>query len=286
MALIGSQYVGDATAAVVEKVLRTSTWLKAGETCNDEYTVSGAGKISIPVATGVATEAGITHEVTSSAETYGEVPLLLNNIFAKGKKVYGYSVETVPFDTLAEAEISLAEENREGRQQAALAVLVAQGTALADTTAVTASNVKAQIIAARKALRKTKAKANVLLCSVDVYSDLLTVAGTEFTPIVNEATAETGRVGMYYGALVFEVEDLDGETTYKYVNDSNVVTSVDCSLVEFIMYDSSKLACIDAIAEIQKAPGATFVGTNIIEEISSGIKVTRATAVVVKKKLA
>lgn len=285
MALIGSQYVGDATAKVVEKVLRTSTWLKAGETCNDEYTADGAGKISIPVATGAATEAGITHEVNSSVETYTDVPLLLNNIFAKGKKVYGYSVETVPFDTLAEAEISLAEDNREGRQQAALAVLVAQGTDLTDTTAVTASTVKAQIIAARKALRKTKAKANVILCSVDVYSDLLTVAGTEFTPISNEAIAETGRFGMYYGALVFEVEDLDGVSSYKYVNDSNVVTTVDCSLVEFIMYDASKLACIDAISAIQKAPGSNFVGTNIIEEICTGLKVTRATSAVVKKKL-
>lgn len=286
MALIGSQFVGDATAQTVERVLNSNTWLIAGRTCNDEYSVTGAGSITIPVDNTADTVVSNNHEITSEVETFTEVPLLLNQVFKNGKKVYGYTQETVPFDVSAMAEISITEANRRGRQKTALAILVSSGTVLTDTTAITKNNVKEKILAARQAVVVAGGNPDVLVVSPDTYTCLLSLSGAEFTPVINEEAVTTGRIGLFYGALVFENNDMKTGASYSYTNDSNVVTAVDCSLVEFVMYDSSKFACVDAMSAIQKAPGATFIGTNILAEITSGLKLTRATCAVVKKKLA
>lgn len=285
MALINGLNVGESTAKIAQAALAQETWLQPGKTCNDEYQETDAGKITIPVIPIDQTmEVSISHRIADSDFNYDMVEILTNNIFPKGKDVHGYSVAALPTDVEMDAELSIMETIRVARQKTALAVL-AVGAEDTNTTATTSANVKANILATRKALRKLKAKPDVMLASVDVYSALLEQAGAEFTPIYNDEVIKNGRVGLYSGMLVFELEDLDGASSYKYVNASGVVTTVDISDVEYIMYDHRFFSVIDALAATQKAPGPNFQGTRIIGEVDSGMRMTNDSAVVVKKSV-
>ena len=284
MALINGINLGETTAAMAQAVLSQDTWLQAGRTCNDQYQKDAAGKITIPIMPSSDLEVSLTHRVEANDFNYSMLAVLLNNVFLNNYDVRGISIEALPTDVIADAEINLMETVRIARQKSALAVL-ATGTADTSTTATIAANVKANVLASRAILRKKKANADIMLASVDVYTALLDRAGQDFTPLYNDETIKYGRIGAYMGMLVFEVTDLDGISSYKYTNDSGVATTVDTSDIEYIMYDHKYFSVIDAMDEIQKSPGPDFLGTRMIAEVDSGIKITNADAVIVKKKL-
>ena len=73
------------------------------------------------------------------------IALLLNNAQQESTKIYNVQAQAVPYD-MADAHLSQSVQVcREGWQQSGLACLVHEGTALSDTTAITASNIKSKI---------------------------------------------------------------------------------------------------------------------------------------------
>lgn len=284
MALINGSNVGESTSKIAQAALSQETWLQPGVTCNDEYQETAAGKITIPIIPTEDLDVGTSRRISDSDFNYGMVDLLTNNVFVKGKDVMGYSKEALPTDVEMDAELFIMNTIRVSRQKTALAILATAG-ADTNTTATTAANVKANILATRKALRKKKAKPNTVLASVDVYDFLLQAAGKDFTPLYNDEVIKNGRVGMYMGMMVYEVEDLDGESEFKYVDASGVVQTVAMTGIEYIVYDSRFFAVVDVLSQTQKSAGTNFIGTRVIGEVDSGMKITNANAILVKKAL-
>lgn len=283
MALINGLNVGESTAKIAQAALSQETWLQPGVTCNDEYQETAAGKISIPIMPVEDLDVGTSRRVSDSDFNYGMVDLLTNNTFVKVKDVMGYSKEALPTDVEMDAELFIMNTIRVSRQKTALAIL-ATATADTNTTKTTAANVKAHILASRKALRKKNANPNVILASADVYSALLELSGKEFTPLYNDEVIKNGKVGLFMGMRVYDVSDLNDESSYKYVDAAGVVQTVSVEGIEYIMYDSNYFAVVDALSQTQKSPGTNFIGTRVIGEIDSGMKITNADAILVKKE--
>lgn len=282
MALINGLNVGEATVKIAQAALAQEAWLQAGKTFNDDYQQTEAGKILIPVVPEGSLEVKTSHRVSNSDFNYDMVEILTNNIYPISKDVPGYSVEALPTDVEMDAELYNMTTIRVARQQSALAIL-GSGAVDTNTTPTTLTNLKAHILGTRKAMRDDKARPDVILASTDVYALLLERQGTDFTPITNDEVISNGRVGMYYGAMVFENEDLDGASSYKYVDAAGVIQTVDCSDIEYIMYDHRYFSIIDLVNKTQKSPSPDQLGTRLISELDAGMRITNAKGVKVKK---
>lgn len=214
------------------------------------------------------------------------IPLLLNNSQQESTKIYNVQAQAVPYD-MADAHLSQSVQVcREGWQQSGLACLVNEGTALSDTTPITAANVKSKIIVGRKAIRKQKASANVVLASVDTFSAMLEEAGDKYTPVANDEMFQTGQVGKYLGMLWVECNMIDLTAAAKYYDHSGTLKTVDLTEVEYIMYDWRGFHIVDLLTMVRLKDSEGFNGSLAQVEIVSGYRLGDKNYAVVKKKSA
>ena len=97
----------------------------------------------------------------------------MNNNFQKSKKIYGVQAAAVSI-ALGNEQLQIAtSEVGEGWSQSGLACLIKEGTAASDTSAITKANVKSKILAARTEVVKAKGKADVVLCTPELFSIIL-----------------------------------------------------------------------------------------------------------------
>ena len=167
-----------------------------------------------------------------------------------------------------------------------LACLVHEGTALGDTAAITNANITNKIIAGRKAIRKQKASANVVLASVETYSTMLEVAGDKFIPVKNDEIIRTGQMGYYLGMLWVECNMLDLTTAAKYYDYTGTLQTEDLSKIEYIMYDWRGFHIVDLLDMARLKDSENFNGTLAQVEVVSGYRLGDANYAVVKKKSA
>lgn len=287
MALITGFNVATGMTDIAEPVLYSNSWLMDGVTFTSKYQRDSMGKYQIPkyAGSGYKKPAATSGKFVGTAYQNTLITINLNNVFQDEADVYGVQASSVNYDILGDAVINKTEEARRNREGAALAVLVAQATDLGDTTAVTSSNVKEIVLAARKKIRKKHGYANVCVCSVDFYSAILEHAGKDFTPLSNDTTNATGKIGSWLGILFIEASALDNESTYSYVNDSDVVVDVDMASVDFVMYDFNAFSVLDLLNTVRAINTEEFVGSKVQYEIVSGMKITNADCAVVKKKI-
>lgn len=214
------------------------------------------------------------------------IPLLLNNSQQESTKIYNVQAQAVPYD-MADAHLSQSVQVcREGWQQSGLACLVNEGTALSDTTPITAANVKSKIIVGRKTIRKQKASANVVLASVDTFSAMLEEAGDKYTPVANDEMFQTGQVGKYLGMLWVECNMIDLTAAAKYYDHSGTLKTVDLTEVEYIMYDWRGFHIVDLLTMARLKDSENFNGSLAQVEIVSGYRLGDKNYAVVKKKSA
>lgn len=214
------------------------------------------------------------------------IPLLLNNSQQESTKIYNVQAQAVPYD-MADAHLSQSVQVcREGWQQSGLACLVNEGTALSDTTPITAANVKSKIIVGRKTIRKQKASANVVLASVDTFSAMLEEAGDKYTPVANDEMFQTGQVGKYLGMLWVECNMIDLTAAAKYYDHSGALKTVDLTEVEYIMYDRRGFHIVDLLTMARLKDSENFNGSLAQVEIVSGYRLGDKNYAVVKKKSA
>lgn len=214
------------------------------------------------------------------------IDINMNNAFQKSVKVPAYFGASLPFKPMRDKSWEVTEEVREGRQCSALAVLVAEGTEVSDSTEITAENVKKELIKARTTLRKKNARPNVVLVTPEVYASILEYAGKEFVPMFNDSVQKSGKVGSWLGFTIIECTLLDKTSTYTYLDASGSEQSVSVADVDFIMYDFLAFSILDRLDTLRYVVSEMFNGNKVQEELTSGFKVTNKDCVYVKKKSA
>ena len=264
--------------------------LQPGLTFSDQHQgdAEGAGAVKI-----FRLAAKAAHDPKTPASDFSHaaadnelIPLLINNLQQESTKIYNVQASAVPYD-MGDAHLSQSTQVcREGWQLSGLACLANEGTVMADTTAITTSNIVSKIIAGRKSIRKQKASANVVMASVETYSTMLEVAGDKFTPVTNDEIIRTGQMGYYLGMLWVGCNMLDLSTAAKYYDYSGTLKTVDLSKIEYIMYDWRGFHIVDLLSMIRLKDSENFNGTLAQVEICSGYRLGDKNYAVVKKQSA
>lgn len=281
--IVNSATVATGMSPVVETALqRGDEVFIDGLTYTGEYQIGNAGEVQAemlePVPAEVSTPGGVfTHE--NYANKVVNIPL--NNGFKKSVRVSSYLSASMPTNVMANAALSVAEDCREGRGQAALAYLAKNGTAETGD-AVTSLNVESIIMGQRAALRKENARPDVVIASVDTFSAMLAVAGDKYQPEHNDDVVRSGQIGWYKGQLWVESTYLGG--TFTYLDGEGHEVEVDTSDVQFIMYDHRAYAIIDRLNVLRAVDAVDWVGSAVQAEIDTGFKVLNADCVVVYSK--
>lgn len=282
--VVGSATVATGMSPVVEGGLYADEIFQDGITFTSEHDAGNAGQIQVEV---YSPDNSIEPKTPGSDFVNSEyantvVDINTNNSFQKSQKVPAYVQATMPTSVLVNKTWAVTEDIRIARQKTGLAVLVDEGTASADTDAITSANVKEKVLALRKELRKKHARPDVVIASVDTYSDMLEAAGKDYTPVTNDSVVATGRIGYWMGMLWVEATLLGG--SFKYVNSVyGGVKIVDTSKVELIMYDHMAFSIIDKLVMLRTIDNPNAAGALVQEEVDSGFKVTNAACVSVKK---
>lgn len=282
--VVGSAGIASGMSPVVEAALYADEVFVDGISFTSKHEVGNAGQIQV-----VKYASDNSIEPTAPGSNFSDdayannvLDINCNNAFQKSVKVPAFYEATMPIDVRADRTFDVTRAVGVGRQKAAIANLVKNGTDANDTTAVTKSNVKDLVINGRQALIKKNAKPNVIIASPEVYGCMLKAAGTEYTPMFNDEVIRAGRVGSYMGIVWFESSLLDGTSSYKYLKADGTAETVDCSKVDYILYDGNAFSIIDKLVALRVIDSELFMGSKIQEEIDTGFLVTNADCVLVK----
>lgn len=210
------------------------------------------------------------------------IPIIMNNNFQKSNKIYNVQAENIEGDVAREQFEVATKEIAEGWGQSALACLVSEGGTGSTDTTITTLTLKASVLAERKALVKKKAHPDTVMCSPDFFAMLLEVAGTQYTPVINDYANTNGQMGKWLGMTFIEAGGL-GETSATYYNSAGSLTTATFGKVEFVMYDHNALSIVNNLEMARIIDSENFNGVKVQEEVNTGYKVTNADCVSVKK---
>ena len=210
----------------------------------------------------------------------------MNNNFQKSKKIYGVQAAAVSI-ALGNEQLQIAtSEVGEGWSQSGLACLIKEGTAASDTSAITKANVKSKILAARTEVVKAKGKADVVLCTPELFSIILEASGSDFTPEINNYMNATGQVGKWLGFTFVECTGLaEGTYTpeyYDYSGTKQTVAIEDLAKVDFIMYNHEAFSIVPNFEVARIVDSENFAGSKAQVEMNCGYRVTSAAQVLVR----
>lgn len=210
----------------------------------------------------------------------------MNNNFQKSKKIYGVQAAAVSI-ALGNEQLQIAtSEVGEGWSQSGLACLIKEGTAASDTSAITKANVKSKILAARTEVVKAKGKADVVLCTPELFSIILEASGSEFTPEINNYMNATGQVGKWLGFTFVECTGLAEGTYapeyYDYSGTKQTVAIENLAKVDFIMYNHEAFSIVPNFEVARIVDSENFAGSKAQVEMNCGYRVTSAAQVLVR----
>lgn len=280
----GNLNVDEKYSSIVEPNLYPDMIFEPSITYNEQFQGdANAGAVKVPKQksdgpTDPKTPAGDFSDTDSANEL---ISVALNNSFRKSKKIYKVAANAVSYPLADQTFSTALSDVREGYQASGLACLVTEGTVLDDTDAITSKNVKTKVMSARKTLRKAKAKADVVLASVDTFSAMLEAAGDQFTPIKNDDMVTSGQVGYWLGMKWIEANATEN-TAAKFFDYAGELHTVDLTGVDFVMYDHRFFSIVDNLEEMRIIDSENFVGCKAQIEINTGYKVTTKDCVVVK----
>lgn len=282
--VIGNATVATAMSPLVEDALYADEIFRDGVTFSSRYDVGNAGQIQVIKYT---PDTSITPGVPGSDFTDTEysntvMEINCNNSFQKSVKVPNYFENTIPSNLLVSKTYEVTESLRVGRMKSGIAVLCHDGTEADYKTALSSVNLKTAILTDRAKLRKKNANPKVVIASVDTYMKMLQMAGTEYTPLMNERMNSTAQVGTWLGMLWLECTIL-GETNLKYRDSDGAEQPVDTTGIDYIMYDGMAFTIIDKLSMLRVKESEHFMGSKIQEEIDTGFAVTNADCVLVHK---
>lgn len=268
-------------ASIVDAKLRYTLVQKNGTVWNTRYEGSPkAGAVKVPVRDTEATVA--SYDKTSGAEkTFTDASFLTVTVdkdYAVNEVIDGYDAQAVPdnivADRLDSAGYSLAlQMNSDATDE-----LVADGTQMDDTTALTADTVYAAFVDARTTLSKSKVPPTGRFALVSPDTMALLLKSPEFISASNlgDEVKQSGAIGQIAGFTVFEDATLDG-----------VSASDGTSTVEFIAGHPDWCCRIEewqVEPRVQDLAGSgSFIGASAVQGRKVyAHKVTKSAAVLIK----
>lgn len=283
----GGYNVSEKYSGIVAPNFYFDAVFQPGLTYSDQYQgdAEGAGAVKIFK---LAAKAAKDPKTPASDFEHGKadndlIPLLLNNLQQESTKIYNVQADAVPYD-MADAHLAQSVQVcREGWQMSGLACLVNEGTAMEDTEAITKENITTKIIGGRKAIRKQKASANVVMASVETYSTMLEASGDKFIPVKNDEIIRTGQMGYWLGMLWVECNMMDLTNAAKYYDYTGTLKTVDLTSVDYIMYDWRGLHIVDLLSMARLKDSENFNGSLAQVEICSGYRLGDKNYAVIKK---
>lgn len=284
--MYNNQYVDEKYVSILEPNLYFGSVFVPGVTFTDKYQTGPAGGIFVHKLATTACEVGKPGRDFVNEETQDElIPIVLNNNYQKSKKIYGVQAAACGI-ALANENLALAiAEAREGWQLSMGACLVNEATVAADKTVATEENVKSIILNTRKEFVKKKGAANIMLCSPDFYTVVLSAAGKEFTPTINDKINQTGNVGNWLGYTFVEFNGLAAANA-KYYDHTGTLKTVSFTDVDFVMYNHNALSGVTNFETARLRDAENFVGTLAQTEMNSGFRVTNRDLAFVHKHTA
>lgn len=282
--LYGSQNVDEKYSKAIEPNLYTDTVLIPGVTYTQKYMEGPAGGIFVhKLDSGNAVEPGVPgRDFTDEAASDALIPIVFNNNFQKSRKIYGVQAAAVSF---AMAEEYLADSlniTKEGRQYSGLACMVQEGTASADTAAITEANAVEKLTALRKQIKDNKGKANFALVSTDVYAILLAKLGLAS---VMDPAVVSGELLKRFGLTIIECNSFDNATA-KYYDRTGALKTVDLSKVDMIVGYNEAFSLLDNFAMYRLVDSENFAGSKAQVEYNSAFTVNSPSQIIVKKHAA
>lgn len=280
----GNLNVDERYSSIVEPNLYSDNVLEPGVTYNKDFQgEANSGLVKVykqksDGATKATTPAGDFEDTNAENEL---IDVRLNNSFRKSKKIYKVQANAVSYPLADTTFATALSDVKEGYQAAGVACLVTEGVKLTDKTAITKANIKKSVLDMRKALRKNKAKADVVFASVDAFTCMLEAAGDQFTPAKNDEMVATGQVGYWLGMKWYEANATENTeaTFYDHAGTKHIV---DLTGVDLIMYDHRFFSIVDNLEEMRIVDSENFVGSKAQIEINTGYRVTTPAAVSVK----
>lgn len=281
--IYGQLHVDEKYKPTLEPNLYHKSPFADGQTFTSKYETGPAGGIFVrQLATTPVTVGTPGRDFVDEVAKDDLIPIVFNNNFQKSKKIYGVQAAAVSINLGNESLAIANQEVSEGWTLGGLACLVEEGTASANTEALTAKNVKKELLATRKEIVTGKGIANVVFCSPETYAVILEQAGAEFIPQSNEFTNATGQIGKWLGFTFYEVSAL-AETEGKYYNAANELKTVSFANIDFIMYYHEALSIIPNFNVARIVDSENFAGSKAQVELNSAYKVTSKPQVYVRK---
>lgn len=285
MAVIGNVNIAQEYSRLVEPNLYPDSTLVPGVTFNPN-TLEGAGGRFIPkVENGGIQDPklpGQDYDFSNASDSL--IQIVANNSITPSKRIRNAQVASVQYPIVEENVATLVSGSVKPSFNAqGIACLVHEGTVLADTDEITATNIKQYLINLRKQLRDKGANGNVLIVNTEIYAIILQVAGADFDNEVKNMINMQGGIGKWLGWVIIESNIFSMATQGKYYDYTGTLQTVDFTNVEMVAYDWQKFY-VDTLIEMLKVQDATtFNGVEIVSEFINGYRVSNKDCVLVKK---
>lgn len=278
--LYNSLHVDERYVSNFEPNLFFDNWLIPGVTCTDKYQEGPAGGYYVhKLRKGAAIEPGTPgRDFTHNDAQDDLVQIVLNNNYMESTKIYRVQMNAIDAPVAEQKLADTTLKIKEGICGSAIAALVHEGTK-GSVIVPTKDTAKDTVISVRTALVKARASsAKVILCHPDFYGMILSAAGKEFTPAINERIVGNGEVGNWLGFTFFNVGQLGSGETFKYrdyAGTLQTVTAAQFNKVNFIAYNPNVFSVLHNL-EIYRLidGGKDFNGVLAQAEVNSGFRVT------------
>lgn len=283
MAIIyGNQNVDEKYSSAIEPNLYNDTVLIPGVTFTDKYQMGPAGQIMVhKIDSGNEVEPGKPgRDFTDEAAKDDLIPIVFNNNFQKSRKIYGVQSSAVSFAMAEEYLADALNITKQGRQYSGLACMVQEGTALEDTTEVTASNVVDVLTTLRQAIKDNKGKANFAMVSTSIYAILLRKLGLAQ---VMDTAIVTGELMKRFGLSILECNSFD-KAAAKYYDATGALKTVDLTGVDMIVGNGEATSILDNFVMYRLKDSENFAGTKAQVEYNTAFKVNSPKQLIIKKK--
>jgi len=279
--LYGNQNVDEKYSSAIEPNLYSDTVLIPGVTYSDKYQTGPAGGIYVhKIDSGNEVEPGVPgRDFSDEAAKDALIPIVFNNNFQKSRKIYGVQTAAVSFAMAEEYLADSLNMTKQGRQYSGIACMVNEGTASADTTAVTADNAVEVLTALRKQVKDNKGQANFALVSTEIYAILLQKLGLAQ---VMDSAVVSGELMKRFGLTIIECNSFD-KADAKYYDKANELKTVDLTSVDIIVGNGEATSILDNFAMYRLIDSENFAGSKAQVEYNSAFTVNSPVQVIVKK---
>lgn len=283
MSAILNKNIDEKFSSIFEPGLYPNTIFKPGDTFSDRFRVTDAGTVyvhKLAPKTIVPALPGGDYVHNNDADSL--IQIGMNNTLMYSESISEIAeLQTAYPIVVAEMEEILKSAGL-ARDFSGLACLKYEGSAANGTSAITTSNIEAEILAVKTQLEESYVNATTVLCSPKIYNMIIAAAGARFTPIVNEKMNVSGEVGIWLGMKFINCPQL-GNSAAKYIDYSGTLRTVDLSSTDFIMYNKDALSIVDQLKQARVVDAAPVRPGSFVQLcMVIGYRVTNSASVVVR----